>query len=390
MKNTLLTLLLVASLASCHDKKHEDLVGQMINIGRKESIDSKILGETRPYWIYVPPSASTPGVKLPVVYLLDGDAHFHSVSGMIQILGTGVNGTHVIPDMIVVAIPNIDRTKDLTPSHSEVIDGHKEDFLKSSGGNSNFLKFIKDELIPHIDSKYPTSAYRMLIGHSFGGIATINALYEIPEAFDSYIVIDPSFWWDDRLLVREGDSLFKTKDYSNKSLFIGQANTLDPGETTNEHFAAIKQYVELLEKNKQTGLRWSYEYYPNDSHGSVPFITEYYGLRFIFEDFDPAFDKVGSDPDALKKIYDRYHMSPPQEVLERFGRMAMATGNKELAMRYLQMNIDEYPNSSSHEAMGDFLLSKGDSTKATEEFMKALQLGPDNKALKEKISKLKH
>src|SRR5689334_6062369 len=121
MKYLLLIILLIVALTACRDRSRDELVGQMINIGRKESIDSKILNETRPYWVYVPPSGSKPGVKLPVLYLLDGDAHFHSVSGLIQILGTGVNRTRVVPEMIVVAIPNVDRTKDLTPSHSETM-----------------------------------------------------------------------------------------------------------------------------------------------------------------------------------------------------------------------------------------------------------------------------
>ena len=43
---------------------------------------------------------------------LDGDAHFPSVVGIIQQLSQ-VNGNTVFPEMIVVAIPNTDRTRDL-------------------------------------------------------------------------------------------------------------------------------------------------------------------------------------------------------------------------------------------------------------------------------------
>ncbi|MEJ0032808.1 MAG: alpha/beta hydrolase-fold protein [Bacteroidota bacterium] len=390
MKISLLTILLFAVLVSCRDRSRDALVGQMVNIGRKESLDSKLLNESRAYWVYVPPSASKPGVKLPVLYVLDGDAHFHSVSGLIQILGTGVNGTKVVPEMIVVAIPNTDRTRDLTPSHAETMMGRREEFLLTSGGGSKFLKFIKDELIPHIDQRYPTNSYRTLIGHSFGGITAINALYTIPETFDSYISIDPSLWWDNQLLLKQADSMLKTKDYSNKSLFIGQANTLDPGETTNEHFGSIKQYVEVLEKNKQSGLRWSYKYYPEDSHGSVPFISEYDGMRFIFEDFNPKFEKVGQDIDQVKKIFDRYHMLPPQDVLEYFGHRALAEGNTDLALGYLQMNIDTYPATArAQESMGEFLLTKGDSVNARPYYLRALQLDPENKELQEKVLKLK-
>jgi predicted alpha/beta superfamily hydrolase len=376
-------------LASCRHEKRDSIDNQMIVIGRRESLDSKILNEVRPYWVYVPPIASRPGVKLPVVYLLDGDAHFHSVSGIVQILGTGINGTHAVPDMIVVAIPNIDRTKDLTPSHAETMDGRQADFLMTSGGGNEFLRFIKDELIPRIDAKYPTNGYRVLIGHSFGGITAINALYTIPEAFDSYIAIDPSLWWDNQLLVKKADSILKAKDWSSKTLFIGQANTLNPGESTNDHFGSIKEYIQILETNKGSGLRWSYQYYPDDSHGSVPLITEYDGLRFIFEDFNPSFEKIGKDPVQVKKIYDRYHTQPQENVIDEFGYRAMKIGDMDLAMRYFEINLDEYPASArAHESMGTLWLNKGDSSTALQYYLNALALGPPNRELQNKVMKL--
>ena len=39
--------------------------------------------------------------------------------GLVQILGTGVNGTFVVPEMIVVAIPNTNRTRDMTPTRAD-------------------------------------------------------------------------------------------------------------------------------------------------------------------------------------------------------------------------------------------------------------------------------
>jgi len=383
MKNVLLPSVFLLLLMSCHHEKHDAPVNQMVTIGRKESIESKILNEVRPYWVYVPPAASRPGIKLPVIYLLDGDAHFHSVSALVQILGTGVNWTYVIPEMIVVAIPNIDRVKDLTPSHSKKGDSG------TSGGGNNFLKFIKDELIPQIDSRYPTNGYRTLIGHSFGGITTINALYTIPESFDSYIAIDPSLWWDDHLLLNKADSVFKSRDWSTKTLFISQANTLGPGESTNDHFGSIKEYVKVLENNKASGLVWSYKYYPDDSHGSVPFISEYDGLRFVFDDYTPSYEKVGHDPDLVKSIYDRYHTLPPEQVIEDFGYKAMREGNIDLAILYFQMNIDTYRHSSAAEAsMANLWLSRGDSSKALQYYLNALQLEPQNKEIRNKVLEL--
>jgi enterochelin esterase-like enzyme len=65
-------------------------------IGKVDSLESATLKERRHYLVYTPPSyddTTTAPQRYPVLYLLDGDAHFHSVTGLIQILGTGVNGT---------------------------------------------------------------------------------------------------------------------------------------------------------------------------------------------------------------------------------------------------------------------------------------------------------
>ncbi|MNK55562.1 putative esterase [compost metagenome] len=86
-------------------------------IGTIDSIQSKMLNERRKIWVYVPNSWSPDSKqRYPVLYLLDGDAHFYSVVGMIQQLSQ-VNGNTICPEMIVVGIPNTDRTRDLTPTH---------------------------------------------------------------------------------------------------------------------------------------------------------------------------------------------------------------------------------------------------------------------------------
>src|SRR5262245_8192393 len=92
-----------------------------IKIGEKFSIQSKILNERRSYWLYLPQSyheKTFAPKRYPVLYLLDGGAHFHSTSGVVQFMGAGINGNIQIPELIVVAIPNTQRTRDLTPSRS--------------------------------------------------------------------------------------------------------------------------------------------------------------------------------------------------------------------------------------------------------------------------------
>ena len=90
-----------------------------VTIGAADTMWSATLKENRRYVVYTPPSYNDSTFqprRYPVLYLLDGDAHFHSVTGLIQILGSGVNATFVLPEMIVVAIPNTNRTRDMTPA----------------------------------------------------------------------------------------------------------------------------------------------------------------------------------------------------------------------------------------------------------------------------------
>lgn len=79
---------------------------ESVFIGTKEVISSKILNENRKVWIYLPNNTSqikNLSKRYPVMYLLDGEAHFYSTVGIIQQLSQA-NGNGVLPEMIVVAI----------------------------------------------------------------------------------------------------------------------------------------------------------------------------------------------------------------------------------------------------------------------------------------------
>src|ERR1051325_1125715 len=195
LKKIILFFLLV--LPTCPAIAQEN--AQEINIGERFTVHSKILSEDRPYWVYLPRSYFSKTVapkSYPVMYLLDGDAHFHSASGVVQFMSSGINGNVQIPELIVVAIPNTHRTRDLTPTHSLLgTDGKEEQSFSSSGGGDAFLKFLEGELIPLIEGKYRTAPYRLLVGHSFGGTLAIHALESKPNTFQAIIAIDPSLWW---------------------------------------------------------------------------------------------------------------------------------------------------------------------------------------------------
>ncbi len=126
-------------------------------------LSSRVLVEDRKVYIYVPPADTTqPDKHYPVLYLLDGDNHFSLVAEYCRYLSR--RDVNVIPEMIMVGIPNSNRTRDLTPTKSTFgydgkADTSSNSRYKSSGGGNNFLKFIGEELIPYIDSHYKTHPF---------------------------------------------------------------------------------------------------------------------------------------------------------------------------------------------------------------------------------------
>src|SRR5438270_8157273 len=61
-----------------------------IKIGERLVMHSALLKEDRPYLIFLPQSYQDKVFapkRYPVLYLLDGDWHFHSASGLVQYLG---------------------------------------------------------------------------------------------------------------------------------------------------------------------------------------------------------------------------------------------------------------------------------------------------------------
>ena len=66
------------------------------------------------------------------------------------------------------------RNRDLTPAPS--------DWVRNGGGARAFLSFIKEELIPVVDTRYRTNpSDRALSGASYAGLFTLYALFEEPE-----------------------------------------------------------------------------------------------------------------------------------------------------------------------------------------------------------------
>ncbi|MEN9570600.1 MAG: hypothetical protein RL172_1831 [Bacteroidota bacterium] len=242
------------------------------------TISSKILNQQRKIYVHLPKHDSTDkGNTYPVLYLLDGENHFHIVSAYIDYLSYW----NVIPKTIVVGIISSDRKKDLTPSHSLLnFDGKIDSAYKTTGGNEQFLQFIQQELMPYVQANYKPGAFKILAGHSFGGITAINCMLTHPTMFDAYIAVSPSLWWDDKYTLKLTAQKLKELSTFNKTFFYSTGNE---GGSFRGDLQILNSLIIQLDLK---GFKHKFIDYPNESHMTEPIPAYYDALRFIFSDWE--------------------------------------------------------------------------------------------------------
>ena len=153
-----------------------------LSIGDKFNMTSSVNDYTYELSVFLPDNYEEEKDKqYPTLFLFLGGEHmFHAASGMSRLLSR--HGE--IPEMIVVGINNISWWKDLTPE--------KLEWKEEAGGGKDFLDFLSQQLLPHIDNSYRTTDHRIFMGHSLGGMYGIYMLSEAEQLFDDFVLISPS------------------------------------------------------------------------------------------------------------------------------------------------------------------------------------------------------
>lgn len=370
------------------------------NIGHVDTLVSKKLNEKRHFLVHLPDNYYNTWfqpTKYAVIYVLDGDDHFTYLSGMVDYLS--MYGK--IPPMIVVGITNTNRMRDLSPTKiSKDWRGIERDWLKDTGGNTAFLSYIKEELIPLIDSKYRTNGYKLFIGHSLGGITAINALLTMPDVFNCYISIDPSLWWDDKIFVKKFSDRILKSGLDKKYLYLAKANGFKDivnTDTCDNHLEAINQTISNLETKNRSGLKSLTKYYEKETHGTLPIIATYDGLQYIFDGYDinekTELLTVLEAQNELSKFSNRigFNFFIAENTANNIGWEALELKKYEKAFEYFQYNVQNFPKSpSAMESMANYYKEKGDKKNAIVYYEKCSKLVPDNQGIKDKIEALKN
>ncbi len=343
------------------------------------ALKSEVLGEERSVFVRTPPGYDTNEQRYPVLYMTDGPAQLGHTISTIEFLAR--NGR--MPELIVVAITNTDRTRDLTPTKASLRNpGGQPVNFPTAGGADNFLKFIETELIPQIESKYRTHPYRIFAGHSFGGLFALHTFLSKPELFNAIIGVSPSFDWDNHLVSRRAEEFVKNRKELNSTLFFTLAN--EGGETR----VGFDRFKSLFTKQAPKGLVWGSMLMEDEDHGSVVLRSHYQGFRKIFEHWQMPV--AGGDATelswaAVEAHYKKlsagfgYTINPPEALVNQLGYQLMGKGWLGEAINVFKINVEHYPQSANvYDSLAEAYEKSGKLELAKPNYEKAAQLGERN------------
>lgn len=248
-----------------------------ISIGFTETVYSKILDEDRTLEIHVPKNYEKSNKIYPVLYLLDSYLNFRHAVASAEFL----NFDDRVPEMIIVGIRNTHRNRDLTPQSSK-LDPKELERLGTVGGADKFIAFIEKELMPHIENKYRTAPYKIISGHSLGGLFNVYTFFKHPELFNAYIIISPSLWYPNDIISQKLDDVFPETSLINQTIYMTLANETNDNMRGNV-IKLSKKFENYINTNKDTDFRFKYNPMPEESHLSVGLPSVFFGLRYIFE-----------------------------------------------------------------------------------------------------------
>lgn len=265
MKKRVFLLILVIGLGAC-EKQDFDFQG----LKTESSLYSNLIDDDFKIYTYLPANYNSNN-DYPVVFLLDGHWYFEDFTNELSDLIQSGN----IDPVILIGIgyqANIDekRFRDYTfPQDPE--------YDIENGQADKFSAFMKDELIPQIESQYSTdSSQYVLMGHSLGGLHTLYNMLTVNSPFSGYVAVSSSIWWSNGFLFGLEEQLFNDTIDLSANTYIAVGGDEPPSMTIlNE------ELIERLTTRNYNSLMLESEFFTGASHSQVPMIGFKNGLQFV-------------------------------------------------------------------------------------------------------------
>lgn len=354
-------------------------------------LHSDILNEERQILIHLPNDYKTSSGKYPVMIILDAEDVQRFAQSIAAI--TFYSGVRRMPKMIIVGIPNTNRTRDISP--------YKIKQRPSSGGGRAFLEFITLELFSYLEEQYRCAQYRILFGGSSAGTFTLYSLCRSPELINAFIASRPALnstsetTWDSELFFSDLCEFLKTENYLGKSLYIDYGGREDDFHDPKP----IHRLTDVIMKLTQGSFRCNIQKIKESGYRSAESLAN--GLLWIFKDwYYPAdslyidgFKGIKNHAIKLSSVFN-YPINVAdilsEDGLNMFGYRFLEQNNIDEAIHLFRYTTEMYPESwNIFESLGEAYMQAGEKEEAVKAYKKSLILNPNNKNVIEQLKLLK-
>jgi uncharacterized protein len=224
------------------------------------------------YEVHVSATGAERDETLPLVITLDADYQFAIAASHLQHLADRGQ----IPRVLLASIGyagqypdraryQLNRTRDYTPVNWP--DGHYSPEAQAvSGGAPLFSRVIAEEIIPLIARQRPTTRDdTTIIGHSYGGLFGAWLLCTQPRLFRRYLLISPSLWYADGLVLNLARS--PTTSSRELDLFVGVGSQEEQANAGRRMVSDAQMLCDTL--STRPLLNTTFRVFEGENHASI-------------------------------------------------------------------------------------------------------------------------
>ena len=305
-------------------------------VQHNEAFHSSILNEERTVVVQLPKSyLSNPNKVYPVIYRLDGAVNIPLISVMMEDLQDSGSS----PEVIIVAIENTDRTRDLFPT----VNNDPRGPVGAGGGGDKFLNFIEKELIPRINNKYRTHNFKIFSGASAGGVLVLHALHSRPNLFQAHIAYSPAVWWGEYETSKATQAIMSKEGKLDTYLYM------NIGAEGGDMRKVYDQLHSFIQTNKPEKLKLVSDAFDGVPHGLTSAAGIFNAYHSLFLPVNMPLNAVTNGTKSVDNYYERLSAQrgekvlPPEYVIREFGYYYVRQKNMAEAIAFFKYDIQLHP-----------------------------------------------
>lgn len=260
------------------------------------SIPSKILQRDYEIFVSLPESYATGKKSYPVLFVTDANYVFPVLRSINRRVSD--NGERM-EEFILIALsyakgdsPTVSRNRDYTPTDIDAKKTRESDQSgEKYGGGDDYRRYVVEEVFPFVAKHFRADMNRkVFMGHSYGALFGMLALFREPTTFSHYVLSSPSLWFDKyTMLDVERQYAAKHKDLrANDLLLAGAFEALRP-DSRNKRYSTrvdmvrdMKKFETQLKARRNPGLAIHAEVIQDEDHLTVAPAAITRGLMWAF------------------------------------------------------------------------------------------------------------